>query len=94
MCQRCDIENERQRVLQLAKENPTPCVVCGELTVVGAGSWLPDSRHRLATGGSKDYSPMFSFCLCQVHSGETEENDKLIKQAIVRGIRTGQRRKG
>jgi len=85
MCEFCDEERKRLTILALAKR--MPCLVCEEPNVVGAASWIPDETYRIAVGG-KDI-PVFAFCLCQVHSEPTQENEKLIKQAVLRDKRSG-----
>lgn len=87
MCQRC--EKERMRLLKIAMNHPVPCLVCGDENVVGAGTWKPDERHRLAAGANDKIDRIFAFCLCAVHGEPTQENDRLVKQAILRDVRTG-----
>lgn len=89
MCEKCDIENERQRLTNIALSHPKPCLVCGEENIVGAGTWIPDESRRLAIGGPKDTLPIFAFCLCNRHAEATQENEKIIKQTIVRYVQAG-----
>lgn len=91
MCERCQIAAERQRLTELAMENPTPCVVCSDKNVVGVGTWLPDDRHYLAAGGTKTHAPLFAFCLCEIHASFSEEMQKLVTQAILREVRLGRK---
>lgn len=98
MCKKCEqqklLEETRHRLMEAAIHNPQPCVVCGEINVVGAGTWVPDEKHYLAAGGTIDRVPIFAFCLCETHAEPTKPNEKLVTQAVLRQIRTRQLRKG
>ena len=86
MCEYCQ---ERNRLAKIAMDDPQPCFICGDPEVVGVGTWVPDERHRLAAGGTKDTDRIFAYCLCDIHAQGTDENDKLIVQSILRTIREG-----
>lgn len=93
MCENCDkqfnqMDDERKRLLKWILENPTPCIVCQTTEVVGAGTWIADQRRYLAVG-SQNADRIFAFSLCENHIEQTEENEKLIMQAIVRMVRSG-----
>lgn len=87
MCQFCD--EERQRLTEIADANPMPCVVCDDKNVVSVGTWIPGEENRLAAGATDRNEPIFSFCLCRIHAEQTEENEKIIAQAILRDVRLG-----
>lgn len=89
MCESCDAE--RARLTQLAIDNPQPCIVCDNPKVAGVGTWIPDKRRRLAAGGTDKETPFFAFCLCVDHIEVTQENEKLVTQAVLRAIRTGRK---
>lgn len=80
-------EKERERLVRVAMKNPRPCMVCDCDEVVGVGTWIPDKRQRLAAGGNAKTTPLFAFWLCRDHSTSTTENDKLIRQAVLRSVR-------
>lgn len=94
MCEKCDqFAEERKRLTELALRNPMPCVVCNDPKVTLVGTWVPDEKRRLAAGAMPGTTPMFSFCLCVAHETFTEENEKLVTQAILREIRSGDRKR-
>jgi hypothetical protein len=80
-------EEERERLIRIAKRNPRPCMVCDHHEVVGIGTWIPDAAHRLAAGGNSETTPVFAFWLCRIHADPTAENQKLIRQTVLRSIR-------
>lgn len=80
-------ERERERVIRYAQENPQPCLVCRDPEVRGIGTWIPDERHYLAAGGNSKTVPVFAFWLCEGHSDASAENEKLIRQAVLRSQR-------
>lgn len=82
-----EFEQERERVIEIAKAHPQPCMVCDFHEVAGIGTWIPDARHYLAAGGTNDVVPIFAFWLCREHSDGSEENQKLIRQAVLRSVR-------
>jgi hypothetical protein len=89
VCDQCDVE--RHKLAELMLEHPRPCIVCQSNDVVGAGTWIPDEKRSLAVG-AKNADRIFAFCLCDVHSDNTEENEKAVMQAVVRSIRNGNSR--
>lgn len=92
MCERCDaFEAEKQRLVNIAKKNVIPCLVCANPNVVAIGTWIPGQRMILAVGGNKKFTPVFCFWLCGDHMPDTEENGRLIERAILRDVRTGKR---
>lgn len=84
MCQFC---NERKRLTRIIAENPQPCFICGDPRIVGIGTWVPDDRHRLAVGCTSESEAVFAYCLCEAHAEDTEENERLIMQEVVRSVR-------
>ena len=93
MCDQCRNEDdaymaERKRLLEWMINNPQPCIVCRETNVVGAGTWMADKTRYLAVG-AHNIDRIFAFSVCEVHIEPTEENEKLIAQAIVRLVRSG-----
>ena len=89
MCDQCDVE--RHKLAELMLEHPRPCIVCQSSDVVGAGTWIPDEKRYLAVG-AVNAGRIFAFCLCNEHSEATEENEKLVTQAIVKSVRSGNSR--
>jgi hypothetical protein len=85
-------EEERERIMRIAEQRPCPCMVCDDPAVVGIGSWVPDAKYRLAAGGNTNKTPVFAFWLCEVHIEGTAENQKLIRQAVLRSVRTNKYR--
>lgn len=81
-------ERERDRVTRVALNNPRPCAVCKGTHVVTIGTWIPDHRFRLAAGGTDHSTPVFAFWLCFTHAEPSEENNTLIRQAVLRSVRT------
>jgi hypothetical protein len=84
-----NFDEERERIVQRALKSPRPCMVCSARLVVGIGTWVPDETQRLAAGGNDEITPIFAFWLCALHVDATPENDKHIRQAILRSVRTG-----
>ncbi len=80
-------EKERERLIKIAQENPRPCIVCDSPKVYSIGTWVPDKNQRLAAGGNRDTTPIFSFWLCRAHTQDSTENEKLIRQAVLRSVR-------
>lgn len=88
MCEFC--EKERERLMELALDNPMPCIICGTLDVIGAATWTPDASTRLAAGGTADTTPILSFSLCEDHATFIDDNPKAVKQAVLRALQAGQ----
>lgn len=86
MCEEC--ERERARLAESLLNDPLPCIVCKSPDVVMAGTWVVDPSRALAVGAA-NANRIFAFCLCEDHSENTEENEKLVLQAIVRSVRNG-----
>lgn len=92
MCERCDaFEAEKQRLVNIAKQNMIPCLICASPDVVAIGTWIPGKRMLLAVGGNAKFTPVFCFWLCEEHMPMTPENGKLTEQSILRDVRTGKR---
>jgi len=84
MCENC--EEERRRLAKLILEHPCPCIVCKNEDIKGAGTWIADEKRALAVG-AQNADRIFVFCLCEDHIEETEENQRLTTQAIIRAVR-------
>jgi len=88
MCENCeDLAAAREHLTRLALTNPRPCIVCQERNVVSVGTWIPDAKRRLAAGGNEKRIPVFSYWLCEAHTSISDENERLITQAILRHVR-------
>ena len=93
MCDNCDkewqeMDDDRKRLAQWMIDHPKPCIICDDINVVGAGTWIAGDKQYLAIG-SQNFNRIFAFSLCETHVESTEENEKLIMQAIVRLVRNG-----
>lgn len=91
MCDNCDnlnaLEALRERLIAQMLKHPAPCVVCHCPVIVDVASWIPDEKHRLAVGAGKGRIPVLVCCVCADHAAQTEENNKLLMQAMLRSIR-------
>lgn len=81
-------DEARERIVKAAlSQKRRPCVVCKARKVIGVGTWIPSERERLAAGGNAERIPIFAFWLCREHAMSSDDNNKLIRQSVLRSIR-------
>jgi hypothetical protein len=86
MCDYCTLK--QAELIDLMFNHPQPCIVCKDTNITAAGTWMADEKTALAVGAN-NFDRIFAFCLCDIHGKTSEENEKLIVQAIIRSIREG-----
>lgn len=85
------LEEEKRRLTAIVMRKRVPCLVCNSPNIAGAGTWVPDEKHRVAVKRKDTLLPVFAFTLCRRCSEPTDANEKIIIQTILHEVRLGKK---